>query len=132
MPPAGPVYLSVPLDDWDAYIQHEPPIRTFSKKVAPEPKRLAEFAARISNAKNLTVVVGPEVDKSLGWAATIRLAELLKCPVYLSPLSERVSFPFSSPLFAGSLPIARGPLSTAITGRDLVLVIGAEIWRYCM
>lgn len=131
MPPAGPVFLSVPFDDWERYIQMEPPIRTVSKEVAPEQDRLAEFATRISNARNLTMVVGPEVDKSGGWAAAIRLAELLRCPVYLSPLAERVSFPFSHPLFAGSLPIARGPLSTAITGRDLVLVVGAEMWRYC-
>jgi hypothetical protein len=34
-------------------------------------------------------------------------------------------------LFKGMLPIARGPLSKTLAGYDLVLVVGAEVWRYC-
>jgi len=33
-------------------------------------------------------------------------------------------------LYKGQLPIARGPLSKKLTGYDLVLVVGAEVWRY--
>ncbi|KAI4127755.1 MAG: hypothetical protein LQ338_003066 [Usnochroma carphineum] len=130
MPPAGPVFLSIPLDDWVAEIDSAPVVRTVSTIIAPDPNQMSEFAARISKAKNFTLVLGQEVDKSLGWKAAVELAELLNVPVFQAPLAERAVFPETHPLFEGSLPIARGPLSTALTGFDLVLVVGAEIWRY--
>lgn len=130
MPPAGPVFLSIPLDDWVAEIDSAPVVRTVSTIIAPEPNQLSEFAARISKAKNFTLVLGQEVDKSLGWKAAVELAELLNVPVFQAPLAERAVFPETNPLFQGSLPVARGPLSTALTGFDLVLVVGAEVWRY--
>jgi benzoylformate decarboxylase len=105
-------------------------MRTVSAITAPDPDQLSQFAARISKAKNFTLVLGQEVDKSLGWDAAVQLAELLNVPVFQAPLAERAVFPENHPLFQGSLPIARGPLSTALTGYDLVLVVGAEVWRY--
>ncbi|KAI5242589.1 hypothetical protein E4T42_07630 [Aureobasidium subglaciale] len=130
MPPAGPVFLSIPLDDWVAEIDFAPVIRTVGQTTAPDPKRLSEFATRISKARRFALVLGQEVDKSLGWASAVALAELLGAPVYQAPLAERAVFPETHPLFRGSLPLAKGPLSTALTGYDLVLVVGAEVWRY--
>ena len=130
MPPAGPVFLSIPLDDWTAEIDSAPAVRTISTTIAPDPNQLSDFADRISKAKNFALVLGQEVDKSLGWQAAVELAELLNVPVFQAPLAERAVFPETHPLYQGSLPIARGPLSTALTGFDTVLVVGAEVWRY--
>jgi benzoylformate decarboxylase len=130
MPPAGPVFLSIPLDDWVAEVDAVPALRTVSTRTAPDPDQLSDYAAQILSAKNIAMVLGEEVDKSLGWAAAVRLAELLRVPVFIAPLSERAVFPEDHPLFQGSLPIARGALSTALEGYDLVLVVGAEVWRY--
>lgn len=88
------------------------------------------FASRIAKAKNFALILGQEVDKSLGWEAAIKVAELLQAPVYQAPLAERAVFPEKHALYKGSLPIARGPLSNKLSGYDLVLVVGAEIWRY--
>ena len=130
MPPAGPVFLSIPLDDWTAEVDSAPVIRTVSTQIAPDPNQLSKFAARISKSKDFALILGQEVDKSLGWEAAVKFAELLNVPVFQAPLAERAVFPENHPLFQGSLPIARGPLSTALTGFDLVLVVGAEVWRY--
>ena len=130
MPPAGPVFLSIPLDDWVAEVDSAPVVRMISTTIAPNLSQLSKFAARVSKAKNFALVLGQEVDKSLGWEEAVNLAELLNAPVFQAPLAERAVFPEDHPLFQGSLPIARGPLSTALTGFDLVLVVGAEIWRY--
>jgi benzoylformate decarboxylase len=130
MPPAGPVFLSIPLDDWTAEVESAPVMRIVSTRTAPDPDRLMDFAVRISRAHRVALVLGQEVDKSLGWEAAVKLAELLNVPVFQAPLAERAVYPEDHPLFEGSLPIARGPLSTALTGYDLVLVVGAEIWRY--
>jgi len=130
MPPAGPVYLSIPLDDWDAEITTTPVPRAVSTRVAPDPEQLSSFAARIAKAKNFALVLGQEVDKSLGWEAAVKFAELLQAPVFQAPLAERAVFPGRHVLFKGMLPIARGPLSNKLDGFDLVLVVGAEVWRY--
>lgn len=130
MPPAGPVFLSVPLDDWTATIDSTPAIRTVSTKIAPDPDRLAAFAARISEAKNVTLILGEEVDYSLGWDAAINLAELLNAHVYEAPLQARVSFPANNPLYRNSLPLGQASLANALKGYDLALVVGAEVYRY--
>jgi benzoylformate decarboxylase len=130
MPPAGPVYLSIPLDDWDAKVTTTLIPRAVSTRIAPDPEQLSSFASRIAKAKNFALILGQEVDKSLGWEAAIKLAELLQVHVYQAPLAERAVFPEKHALYKGPMAIARGPLSNQLTGYDLVLVVGAEVWRY--
>src|ERR1700728_4282560 len=47
-PPAGPVFLSLPLDDWNQPLTGPARIRTVSDRVAPDPERLRLFAGRMS------------------------------------------------------------------------------------
>lgn len=130
MPPAGPVFLSIPLNWWSLGIDSEPFIRTVSTTIAPDPTRLSAFAARIAQAKRVALVYGEEVDISLAWKPAIELAELLKAPVFQAPLASRAVFPETNPMFQGSLPIAQGPIGEVLAEFDLVLVVGAEVFRY--
>jgi benzoylformate decarboxylase len=129
-PPAGPVYLSIPLDDWDQPALGEAVVRSVSSRFSPDPERVALFAQRIQNAKNPVLVYGQEIERAGGWEAGIKFAERMKTPVYLAPLAERASFPHNHPQFRGALPIAIGPLSKKLRGHDLIIVIGAPIFRY--
>src|SRR6267378_1059816 len=45
-PPAGPVFLSIPLDDWDKPALGPAVVRTVSHRVAPDEARLFDFAER--------------------------------------------------------------------------------------
>jgi benzoylformate decarboxylase len=101
-----------------------------SSRYAPDPDRIALFAERIQNSKNPVLIYGPEIERSGGWDAGIKFAEQLKAPVYLAPLADRASFPQTHPQFHGMAPIAIGPLSKKLRGHDLVIVIGAEVFRY--
>src|SRR6266851_240953 len=129
-PPAGPVYLSIPLDDWDKPALGEAVVRSVSSRYAPDPDRLAEFAKRIRESKRPALIYGQELDRSGGWEAGIQLAEQLRAPVFLAPLAERTSFPQNHPQFQGMLPMAKGPLGHRLRGFDLVVVVGAQIFRY--
>jgi benzoylformate decarboxylase len=129
-PPAGPVYLSIPLDDWDQPALGEAVVRSVSSRFSPDPERVALFAERIQKAKNPVLVYGQEIERAGGWEAGIKFAERMKTPVYLAPLAERASFPQNHPQFRGALPIAIGPLSKKLHGHDLIIVIGAPIFRY--
>jgi benzoylformate decarboxylase len=129
-PPAGPVFVSIPLDDWDQPALGEAVVRSVSTRYSPDPERIALFTERIRNSKNPVLVYGQEIERSGGWEAGIEFAERLKTPVYLAPLAERASFPQNHPQFRGMLPIAIGPLSKKLQGHDLIVVIGAPIFRY--
>jgi benzoylformate decarboxylase len=129
-PPAGPVYVSIPLDDWDQPALGEAVIRTASARYSPDPERIAWFAERIRKSKNPVLVYGPEIERAGGWDTGIQFAERLKAPVYISPLTDRASFPQTHPQFRGMAPIAIGPLSQKLKGHDLIIVIGAQVFRY--
>lgn len=129
-PPAGPVFVSIPLDDWDKTALGTADVRSVSSRVGPDPDRIKEFAKRISSAQNPVLVYGPEIEKAGGWDAGIALAEKLQAAVYRAPASERMSFPDTHPLFQMQLPQAMGPISKILAGHDLIVVIGAPVFRY--
>ena len=129
-PPAGPVFLSIPLDDWDQAALGEAVVRTISTRFSPDPHRVAHFAERVRKSKNLVLLYGPEIERAGAWEAGIEFAERLRAPVYLSPLSDKASFPQDHPQFRGMAPIAIGPLCNKFRDHDLIIVIGAQIFRY--
>jgi len=128
--PQGPVYLSLPLDDWDKEAIGTPVIRSVAQRSGPDPERIAVFAQQLSEAKNPLLVFGSDIDRSGGWDAAIALAEKIGAPVYLAPASERCNFPEDHPQFAGSLIFGIAPLHDQLVGHDLVVVIGAPVFRY--
>ena len=58
-PPAGPVFLSIPLDDWEKPALGPAVIRTASHRVSPDAQRLHGFADRINAAQRPLLVLGP-------------------------------------------------------------------------
>ena len=129
-PPAGPVFLSIPLDDWDKPALGPAVIKTASHRVAPDAERLREFADRINRAQRPMVVFGPEVDRSGGWDAAVAFAEKFGAPVYSGPLPDRASFPETHPLFKGQLAMTIAGIAETLKGHDLVVVVGAQVFRY--
>ena len=129
-PPAGPVYLSIPLDDWEKPALGPAVIRTVSHRVSPDAERLRGFADRINRAKRPLLVFGPEVDRSGAWDAGVAFAEKVGAPVYGSPLPDRVSFPEDHRLSQGPLPMTIAGVTEILRGHDLVVVIGAQVFRY--
>jgi benzoylformate decarboxylase len=61
-PPSGPVYISIPLDDWDRPALGPATVRTVSTRFAPDGNRLRDFANRISASKKLALVYGQEIE----------------------------------------------------------------------
>ncbi len=129
-PPAGPVFLSIPLDDWEKPALGPAVIRTVSHRVSPDAERLRGFAERINGAQRPLLVFGPEVDRSGAWDAGVAFAEKVGAPVYSGPLPDRASFPEDHRLFQGQLPMTIAGITEVVRGHDLVVVIGAQVFRY--
>jgi benzoylformate decarboxylase len=129
-PPAGPVFLSIPLDDWNKPAIGPAVVRTVSQRVHPDAERLREFAERISRAERPLLLLGPEVDRAGAWDAGIAFAEKLRASVRGSGLSDRCSFPEDHPLYGGPLPLTIAGVNEALQGFDLVIAIGAQVFLY--
>jgi benzoylformate decarboxylase len=129
-PPAGPVLLSLPLDDWQQPVGRTPTPRRVSTRFAPDPRRLSDVADELAISRRPVLVTGPGVDHSAGWAAAVALAERLRAPVWSAPAPERMGFPEDHPQYQGVLPFAIGPLAEELRGHDVVLVVGAPVFRY--
>lgn len=128
--PAGPVFLSLPLDDWDKPLEGRAVVRSVSQRSAPDPERLTAFADILSGAASPALIFGAAIDRGAGWPDAIALAEALDATVFAAPASERCPFPEDHPLYAGGLPFAIGPLCAKLKGHDVALVIGAPVFRY--
>jgi benzoylformate decarboxylase len=131
--PRGPVFLSLPMDDWEAQPQEygdELATRSVSSRFAPDPKFMADIVRHLEDAESPVLVLGGEVDASGGWDDAVRLAEKQKLPVFSAALEGRAAFPEDHPSFQGVLPPALGAVGQFLQGHDLVLVIGAPVFKY--
>lgn len=128
--PQGPVFLSLPLDDWDKEMDEVDVFRTVATRIGPDPDRVSVFAQRVNASKNPVLIYGADLARSEAWEQGIELAEKLQCNVWTAPFSERTPFPETHELYAGMLPPAIGPLSQKLKGHDLAIVIGAPVFRY--
>lgn len=130
--PAGPVFLSLPLDDWDKEMSFETPVRSVSTRKGPDPDCLKTFANKLNAARNPVLIYGGDIARAgaNAWANGVAFAERLNAAVWDAPFCERTPFPETHPLFAGELPAAIGPLSDKLAGHDLIVVVGAPVFRY--
>jgi benzoylformate decarboxylase len=136
LPPRGPSFVSIPMDDWDAEADEDRAVnarrRLVTGRAVPDPAELAQLATVIEDARNPVLIAGPDVDASGGWYAAVALAEKQRLPVWASPgtASSRIGFPENHPNFVGVLPPAIGPLAQTLNGHDLILVVGTYVFPY--
>jgi benzoylformate decarboxylase len=135
--PRGPVFVSIPMDDWYAEVRSEEEVRhqttrTVAGASVPAPAVIAELARRLAAAANPALVAGPDIDAAGGWDAAVRLAERARLPVWATPATGggRLGFPENHPLFQGILPPAVGPLGEALAAHDFVVAAGTSVFPY--
>ena len=129
-PPAGPVFLSIPMDDFDKPCLRVPAIRNVSTRLGANKENLSRVIMALSNAQSPVLVIGGAVDQGGGWDHAVRLADKLRCKVWAAPEEGRPGFPETSRFYQGALPGAIGPLCEALAGHDIIVVIGAPVFRY--
>jgi benzoylformate decarboxylase len=136
LPPRGPVFVSVPMDDWGEEVDDGDAKQAIERSVVgragPDPDAIRSLAELLDAAENPTLVVGPDVDAGGAWEAAVALAERQRLPVWATPApgGGRIGFPEGHPSFRGTLPPAIGPLGEMLAGHDLVLVVGSSVFPY--
>src|SRR5713101_311765 len=105
-PPAGPTFVSIPVDDWDQTTEIVHP-RRVSFRLRPDPRLLSDLGDAIEASQRPAFVVGAGVDRNNAWDLVVGLAERIGATVWASPKSSRCSFTENHPQFAGFLPPER-------------------------
>jgi benzoylformate decarboxylase len=128
-PPCGPVFVSIPADDWDRTTEWVAP-RQMSQAIGPDPVVIARVATALNASRRPAIVVGAGVDRDGAVGSVVALAEQHQAAVYTAPMSARCGFPERHPLFAGFLPAMRERIVQRLTEHDLILVLGAPAFSY--
>lgn len=130
---AGPVYVSIPYDDWDAEVSEENE-HLLTKDVINAQclsnKDLNSIIEKINGAKKVALVLGTDIDRQYANDSAIKFAEKLNVPVWIAPSSPRCPFPTTHSYYQGILPASIAGISTIFAEYDLVLVFGAPVFRY--
>lgn len=128
----GPALVVVPMDDWTQPADTERPLtapRAVRDAAAAGSGEVAALAELLDNATDPALVVGAGADDRESWDALTALAERLDCPVWQEAFGGRAGFPQDHSLFAGFLPAERERLRKTLAGHDVVLTVGAGVFR---
>jgi len=128
-PPRGPVFISIPMDDW--IHECEPvEVRSVTQTVFPDPSALDDLAHALDASRNPALVVGSQIEEDGGWHEVVALAERLNADVYEEPIPPRWVFPRTHRLFRGGLLPAQRPLAEQLAAHDVVVALGARVFLY--
>jgi benzoylformate decarboxylase len=128
----GPAMVIVSQDDWQAEADPDASMAaaaTVSRPAAVTDQDVAELVGLLAGARSPALVVGSGADSAAAWAALVTLAERLRCPVWQESFGARAGFPQDHPQYAGVLPADRPRLRAALAGHDVVLAVGAPVFR---
>jgi benzoylformate decarboxylase len=128
----GPALVIVPMDDWLAPAHEDREDAAAAHVVRPaavDAAALEELAALLQGARSPALVAGAGADHPDAWAALVALAERLVAPVFQESFGARAGFPQGHRLFAGVLPADRTRLRERLASYDVVLAVGAPVFR---
>jgi benzoylformate decarboxylase len=129
-PPAGPVFLSLPMDVLDEEAEMDiAPTTYVSAKTRPDLDALREAADILAKAKSPMLMVGDTVNASGAQAEAIALAETLGSPIFECYASE-YNVPTSHPLNLGSVNfVVPRDVRNTLEGCDVLMVVGAPLFQ---
>jgi acetolactate synthase I/II/III large subunit len=127
-PPAGPVYLEIPVDVLGGAADVPVPAELDG---APPPRRVAraeavaEAARLLAGAERPVLWAGGGVERSRAWDELAALAERLRAPVATTYMGK-AAFPADHPLSVGS-GCDEAAFRGLLAGADVVLAVGTEL-----
>jgi benzoylformate decarboxylase len=130
--PYGPVFVSVPSDDWDSgCLPASPTVVGGEVRAAGgvDAGTVEELARRVSHGL-VALVVGAGVDRDGAWTQVTELAERLGAPVWAAPQAPRLGFPEDHPLYRGHLAPGYASAAAQLDGVNVALVVGAPVFAF--
>lgn len=129
-PPAGPVFLALPMDvlDAEAEVQIEPTTYV-SWRTRPDLAGLEQAADLLAKAKRPMLMVGDSVNQADAQAEAVAIAELLGAPIFECYASE-YNVPATHPLNLGSVDfVTPKTIRATLAECDVLLAVGAPLFQ---
>ena len=126
-PPAGPVFVSIPMDVLEETGDVDVPSRSRVERGAVA-AGLDELAGLLAGTapERLAIVVGDGVAAGGAVPEAVALAEALGARVFGAPLHSNLDFPMNHPLWSGMLGFAASAIAGMLSPFERVFVIGAK------
>jgi len=131
-PPAGPVFLSLPLDVQMAEAKLDlPPPQFPDPHIRPAAEAVRRAAAVLAEAENPGILVGSRICEAGAVDELVVVAERLGAPVMheASTSHGRCSFPPTHPLYASPIPFWSPEVRERLAEFDVVLVAGMKLFQ---
>jgi benzoylformate decarboxylase len=125
-PPAGPVFLSLPMDCLDEEVGGPEPWIEIAGGTRPAPAVLERIAGALAQARSPVLIVGAGAATPEARIALIRIAEVTGARVYGERLPVRAVFPTDHPQYLGMIGLSLSQLRAELAEADVVLVAGAR------
>src|SRR5213596_593981 len=125
--PTGPVFLSLPVDvlNPERDLDLGAPTRV-GPRIVGDRAAIAEAARLLARAERPLLVAGDAVAHGDALAELVELAELVGAPVMTEGVASTCSFPFTHPLYSGSMPRLGPPIRALLMRHDLLFSGGSE------
>ncbi|HEY0002154.1 MAG TPA: thiamine pyrophosphate-binding protein, partial [Actinoplanes sp.] len=123
--PAGPVFVSVPMD----LLAEQGPVAVPERSALSGPgvaDGLDRATSLLAAAAAPVIVAGDGVGRHGAVAELVTLAERLGAPVFHQPMHDGVDFPGSHPLHLGMLPPRNAAIRKALSSYDVILIVGCR------
>jgi thiamine pyrophosphate-dependent acetolactate synthase large subunit-like protein len=129
-PPAGPVFLALPMDVLDAEAEVDVAPTTYvSWRTRPDLDGLRAAADLLARAKRPMLMVGDSVNAAGAQAEAVALAELTGAPIFECYASE-FNVPSSHSLNMGSVNfVTPNDIRTTLADCDVLMVVGAPLFQ---
>lgn len=130
--PQGPVFVSVPADDWDAPMSGESSSTLGGEvrvAIGIDLPAVEELVRRLAD-RPVALVVGAGADRDGAWSELTELAERLDADVWAAPQSPRLGFPEDHPRYRGHLAPGYGSVAAQLEGVEVALVMGAPVFAF--
>lgn len=129
-PPAGPVFLSFPMDVMDQEAEYLDLPHSTPGNAILDKDAAVHVWDMMSKSASPAIVAGAEIDQYSAFEELSSLAGKISVPVYAEPLSSRAVFDSGSKFYAGDLPPATTAINLALLRHDFILNIGGDFTLY--
>src|SRR3989442_1404342 len=131
--PTRPVFLSLPVDvlNSERDLDLTAPTRV-ARRIVGDRGAIAEAARLLANAERPLLVAGDAVAHGDALAELVELAELLGAPVMTAGVASTCSFPFTHPLYSGSMPRLGPPIRALLIRHHLLFSVGGGLFTHSL
>jgi benzoylformate decarboxylase len=130
-PPAGPVFLSLPMDLMTQLVDDDAaPVSDVRAAAEPDAETLARIVGWLAAAKRPLIVAGDGVARARAMEPLVAVAERLGARVHGEPIYRRAVFPSDHALWRGGLYPTVPAVRRAFDNADAVLVVGAAMFTW--